>query len=110
MQANGAHDHAGHVHEHGHRRSVQWSRSWNTRPRVQYPNGNRGGPKHDLVVRRGGFGFCKLGRIIADDGSKLEDVLGWVFAWTAMYLGRRPPGARYLRIGRSSVLAALRMP
>jgi cobalt-zinc-cadmium efflux system protein len=46
--------------------------------------------------------------LIADAGHNLSDVLGLVFAWTAMYLGRRPPGARFTYgLGRSSVLAAL---
>jgi cobalt-zinc-cadmium efflux system protein len=38
----------------------------------------------------------------------LSDVLGLLCAWAAMYLGRRPPGARFTYgLGRSSVLAAL---
>jgi cobalt-zinc-cadmium efflux system protein len=46
--------------------------------------------------------------LIADAGHNLSDVLGLVCAWTAMYLGRRPPGAQFTYgLGRSSVLAAL---
>jgi cobalt-zinc-cadmium efflux system protein len=46
--------------------------------------------------------------LIADAGHNLSDVLGLVCAWTAMILGRRPPGAQFTYgLGRSSVLAAL---
>jgi cobalt-zinc-cadmium efflux system protein len=56
-----------------------------------------------------GFGFVSDSvALIADAGHNLGDVLGLVCAWTAMYLGRRPPGARFTYgLGRSSVLAAL---
>jgi cobalt-zinc-cadmium efflux system protein len=56
-----------------------------------------------------GFGFLSNSvALIADAGHNLSDVLGLVCAWTAMYLGRRPPGARFTYgLGRSSVLAAL---
>jgi cobalt-zinc-cadmium efflux system protein len=62
-----------------------------------------------FVVIEAGFGFLSNSvALIADAGHNLSDVLGLVFAWTAMYLGRRPPGARFTYgLGRSSVLAAL---
>ena len=62
-----------------------------------------------FVVIEGGFGFVSNSvALIADAGHNLSDVLGLVCAWTAMYLGRRPPGARFTYgLGRSSVLAAL---
>jgi cobalt-zinc-cadmium efflux system protein len=62
-----------------------------------------------FVVVEGGFGFVSNSvALIADAGHNLSDVLGLVCAWTAMYLGRRPPGARFTYgLGRSSVLAAL---
>jgi cobalt-zinc-cadmium efflux system protein len=62
-----------------------------------------------FVVIEGSFGFLSNSvALIADAGHNLSDVLGLVCAWTAMYLGRRPPGARFTYgMGRSSVLAAL---
>jgi cobalt-zinc-cadmium efflux system protein len=62
-----------------------------------------------FVVIEGGFGFLSNSvALIADAGHNLSDVLGLVCAWAAMYLGRRPPGARFTYgLGRSSVLAAL---
>jgi cobalt-zinc-cadmium efflux system protein len=62
-----------------------------------------------FVVVEGGFGFLSDSvALIADAGHNLSDVLGLVCAWAAMYLGRRPPGARFTYgLGRSSVLAAL---
>ncbi len=62
-----------------------------------------------FVVIEAGFGFVSNSvALIADAGHNLSDVLGLVSAWTAMYLGRRPPGARFTYgLGRSSVLAAL---
>ena len=62
-----------------------------------------------FVVIEGGFGFLANSvALIADAGHNLSDVLGLVCAWTAMFLGRRPPGARFTYgLGRSSVLAAL---
>ena len=62
-----------------------------------------------FVVVEAGFGFLSNSvALIADAGHNLSDVLGLVCAWTAMYLGRRPPGARFTYgLGRSSVLAAL---
>jgi len=62
-----------------------------------------------FVVVEGGFGFLANSvALIADAGHNLSDVLGLLCAWTAMYLGSRPPGARFTYgLGRSSVLAAL---
>ncbi len=62
-----------------------------------------------FVVVEGGFGFVSNSvALIADAGHNLSDVLGLVCAWTAMFLGRRPPGAKFTYgLGRSSVLAAL---
>jgi cobalt-zinc-cadmium efflux system protein len=62
-----------------------------------------------FVVIEGGFGFVSNSvALIADAGHNLSDVLGLICAWTAIYLGRRPPGARFTYgLGRSSVLAAL---
>jgi cobalt-zinc-cadmium efflux system protein len=62
-----------------------------------------------FVIVEGGFGFLSNSvALIADAGHNLSDVLGLVCAWTAMFLMRRPPGARFTYgLGRSSVLAAL---
>jgi len=62
-----------------------------------------------FVAVEGGFGFVSNSvALIADAGHNLSDVLGLVCAWTAMFLGRRPPGAQFTYgMGRSSVLAAL---
>jgi cobalt-zinc-cadmium efflux system protein len=62
-----------------------------------------------FVLIEASFGFLSNSvALIADAGHNLSDVLGLVCAWTAMYLGRRPPGARFTYgLGRSSVLAAL---
>jgi cobalt-zinc-cadmium efflux system protein len=62
-----------------------------------------------FVGIEGGFGFLSNSvALIADAGHNLSDVLGLVCAWTAMFLGRRPPGAKFTYgMGRSSVLAAL---
>jgi cobalt-zinc-cadmium efflux system protein len=62
-----------------------------------------------FVAIEGGFGFLSNSvALMADAGHNLSDVLGLVCAWTAMFLGRRPPGGRFTYgLGRSSVLAAL---
>jgi len=62
-----------------------------------------------FVAIEGGFGFVSNSvALIADAGHNLSDVLGLVCAWTAMLLGRRPPGTKFTYgLGRSSVLAAL---
>ncbi len=62
-----------------------------------------------FVLIEGCSGFLSNSvALIADAGHNLGDVLGLVCAWTAMYLGRRPPGGKFTYgLGRSSVLAAL---
>src|SRR6202451_3927264 len=94
-----AHDHA-HSHGHGHALSVG---SVNARMGIAVAL-NR-----VFVIGEGGFGFLSTSvALIADAGHNLSDVLGLVCAWTAMFLGRRPPGARFTYgLGRSTVLAAL---
>ena len=99
-QAQG-HDHAqGHAHGHAHGIATQ---SINTRMALAV------GLNLVFVAIEGGFGFLSNSvALIADAGHNLSDVLGLVCAWTAMYLGRRPPGGRFTYgLGRSSVLAAL---
>src|ERR1700681_3307032 len=112
------HDHARHDHDHDHERE----------------HGHEHGHTHGLghahgvatqgintrmaiavalnlifVVIESGFGFVSNSvALIADAGHNLSDVLGLVCTWTALYLGRRAPGARFTYgLGRSSVLAAL---
>src|SRR6266478_7388960 len=100
------HDHAGHVHGHtqerGHAHGIA-AQGINTRMAIAVAL------NLIFVVVEAGFGFLSNSvALIADAGHNLSDVLGLVFAWTAMYLGRRPPGARFTYgLGRSSVLAAL---
>src|ERR1700692_2507885 len=49
-----------------------------------------------FVVIEGGFGLLSNSvALIADAGHNLSDVLGLICAWAAIYLGRRPPGARF---------------
>jgi cobalt-zinc-cadmium efflux system protein len=62
-----------------------------------------------FVAVEGGFGFLSNSvALIADAGHNLSDVLGLLCAWTAMFLVRRPPVAKFTYgLGRSSVLAAL---
>src|ERR1700723_2274249 len=62
-----------------------------------------------FVAIEGGFGFLSNSvALIPAAGHNLSDVLGLVCAWTAMFLGRRPPGAKFTYgLGRSTVLAAL---
>ena len=116
------HDHSDHEHEkgadHGHEHSHA----------PEHSHGAGHGHSHGIatqnintrmaiavalnlvfVVIEGGFGFVSNSvALIADAGHNLSDVLGLVCAWTAVYLGRRPPGARFTYgLGRSSVLAAL---
>ncbi len=102
------HDHAGHDHDHGHAHGRGHARGIaaqgiNTRMAVAVAL------NLIFVVIEAGFGFLSNSvALIADAGHNLSDVLGLVCAWTAMYLGRRPPGARFTYgLGRSSVLAAL---
>jgi cobalt-zinc-cadmium efflux system protein len=103
------HDHAGHEHDHehgathgGHAHGVA-AQGINTRMAIAVAL------NLIFVVIEAGFGFLSNSvALIADAGHNLSDVLGLVLAWTAMYLGRRPPGARFTYgLGRSSVLAAL---
>jgi cobalt-zinc-cadmium efflux system protein len=99
------HDHT-HNHEHGHGRGHAHglaTEGINTRMAIAV------GLNLVFVVIEGGFGFVSNSvALIADAGHNLSDVLGLVCAWTAMILGRRPPGARFTYgLGRSSVLAAL---
>ena len=103
------HDHTGHdhdhehAHEHGHGPHGIATQGINTRMAIAVAL------NLIFVVIEGGFGFVSNSvALIADAGHNLSDVLGLVCAWTAMYLGRRPPGARFTYgLGRSSVLAAL---
>jgi cobalt-zinc-cadmium efflux system protein len=95
------HGHApGHAHGHAHGIATE---GINTRMAIAV------GLNLIFVVIEGGFGFLSNSvALIADAGHNLSDVLGLVCAWTAMILGRRPPGARFTYgLGRSSVLAAL---
>jgi len=102
------HDHAGHDHDHGHTHGrghahAMATQGINTRMAIAVAL------NLTFVVVEAGFGFLSNSvALIADAGHNLSDVLGLVFAWTAMYLGRRRPGARFTYgLGRSSVLAAL---
>ena len=112
------HDHSGHEHQHGQEQGREpdharahghghahgiATQSINTRMAIAV------GLNLVFVVIEGGFGFLSNSvALIADAGHNLSDVLGLVCAWTAMFLGRRPPGARFTYgLGRSSVLAAL---
>jgi cobalt-zinc-cadmium efflux system protein len=96
-----AHAHA-HGHSHGHSHGIA-TQGINVRMALAV------GLNLIFVVIEGGFGLLSNSvALIADAGHNLSDVLGLVCAWTAMYLGRRPPGARFTYgLGRSSVLAAL---
>ena len=104
------HDHAGHDHDHdhghahgrGHAHGMA-TQGISTRMAIAVAL------NLTFVVVEAGFGFLSNSvALIADAGHNLSDVLGLVFAWTAMYLGRRRPGARFTYgLGRSSVLAAL---
>jgi cobalt-zinc-cadmium efflux system protein len=92
----------GHGHDHAHAHGIA-TQGINTRMAIAV------GLNLVFVVIEGGFGFLSNSvALIADAGHNLSDVLGLVCAWTAMILGRRPPGARFTYgLGRSSVLAAL---
>src|SRR6202051_4243816 len=110
------HDHAGHDHDHdhdhghehehthgpGHAHGVA-TQGINTRMAIAVAL------NLIFVVIESGFGFVSNSvALIADAGHNLSDVLGLVCAWTALYLGRRPAGARFTYgFGRFSVLAAL---
>src|SRR5580693_2841981 len=92
----------GHGHAHGHAHGIA-TQGINTRMALAVAL------NLIFVVIEGGFGFLSNSvALIADAGHNLSDVLGLLCAWAAMYLGRRPPGARFTYgLGRSSVLAAL---
>jgi cobalt-zinc-cadmium efflux system protein len=104
------HDHSDHDHDHdhghggghGHAHALT-GQAINTRMAIAVAL------NLIFVVIEASFGFLSNSvALIADAGHNLSDVLGLVCAWTAMYLGRRPPGARFTYgLGRSSVLAAL---
>ena len=102
------HEHRGHEHEHEHEHEHAHAhgiatQGINTRMAIAVAL------NLVFVVIEGGFGFLSNSvALIADAGHNLSDVLGLVCAWAAMYLGRRPPGAKFTYgMGRSSVLAAL---
>src|SRR5271170_2631986 len=99
------HDHEpGHDHSHAHGHPhVLTTQAINTRMAFAVAL------NLTFVIIEGGFGLLSNSvALIADAGHNLSDVLGLVCAWTAMYLGRRRPGARFTYgLGRSSVLAAL---
>jgi cobalt-zinc-cadmium efflux system protein len=96
-----AHSH-GHAHGHGHSHAIPADG-------INLRMGAAVGLNVLFVLIEGGFGFVSNSvALIADAGHNLSDVLGLLCAWAAMYLGRRPPGARFTYgLGRSSVLAAL---
>lgn len=92
----------GHSHGHGHAHGLT-PQSVNVRMGIAVLL------NLSFVVVEGGFGFLSNSvALIADAGHNLSDVLGLLCAWTAMFLTRRPPGARFTYgLGRSSVLAAM---
>ncbi|MEA3173944.1 MAG: cobalt-zinc-cadmium efflux system protein [Gammaproteobacteria bacterium] len=99
---HGTHDSHDHSHGPGHSHAIPTDG-------VNLRMGVAVGLNVLFVLLEGGFGFVSNSvALIADAGHNLSDVLGLACAWTAMYLGRRPPGARFTYgLGRSSVLAAL---
>jgi cobalt-zinc-cadmium efflux system protein len=99
---HGTHDSHDHSHGPGHSHAIPTDG-------VNLRMGVAVGLNVLFVLVEGGFGFVSNSvALIADAGHNLSDVLGLACAWTAMYLGRRPPGARFTYgLGRSSVLAAL---
>src|ERR1700688_2499344 len=110
---HGAHSH-GDAHGHSHDHSDEHAHGVGqlhgiTAERIKLRMGLAVAINLVFVVIEGGFGFVSNSvALIADAGHNLSDVLGLVCAWTAMFLGRRPPGARFTYgLGRSSVLAAL---
>src|SRR6202051_2449404 len=95
------HDHAGHDHDHdhehvhghtharGHAHGVA-TQGINSRMALAVAL------NLIFVVIEAGFGFVSNSvALIADAGHNLSDVLGLVCTWTALYLGRRAPGARF---------------
>src|SRR6202011_1449722 len=106
------HDHTGHDHaydhEHGHTHGGGHAHGIATQG-INARMATAVALNLVFVVIESGFGFMSNSvALVADAGHNLSDVLGLVCAWTAMYLGRRPPGGRFTYgLGRSSVLAAL---
>ncbi len=123
------HDHSSHEHEHEHGGQDEGREQAHAHaPGHGHSHGHGHGHAHGLttqsinarmgvavalnvifVIVEGGFGFVSNSvALIADAGHNLSDVLGLLCAWTAMFLGRRPPGGKFTYgLGRSSVLAAL---
>src|ERR1700694_4270518 len=108
------HDHAGHDHGHHHDQDRGHTHGGGHAHGIATRGINRRmaiavALNLIFVIIECGFGFVSDSvALIADAGHNLSDVLGLVCAWTALYLGRRPPGARFTYgLGRSSVLAAL---
>jgi cobalt-zinc-cadmium efflux system protein len=112
MGAMEQHDHRGHqpddAHEHEHEHGHDHTHGIATRG-INTRMATAVALNLSFVVIEGGFGFLSNSvALIADAGHNLSDVLGLVCAWTAMFLGRRPPGHKFTYgLGRSSVLAAL---
>ena len=107
------HEHE-HDHEHGHDHEPAPAHSHShahhlSADGVNVRMGIAVGLNLCFVVIESCFGFLSNSvALIADAGHNLGDVLGLVCAWTAIYLGRRPPGGKFTYgLGRSSVLAAL---
>ena len=100
---HGAHDHD-HDHSHGHAHAHAL-----TADRINTRMGVAVGLNVLFVGIEGTCGFLANSvALIADAGHNLGDVLGLIFAWTAIHLARRPRGGRFTYgLGRSSVLAAL---
>ena len=85
------HDHD-HDHDHGHAHALT-DQAINTRMAIAVAL------NLIFVMIEASFGFLSNSvALIADAGHNLSDVLGLVCAWTAMYLGRRPPGARFTMV------------
>jgi cobalt-zinc-cadmium efflux system protein len=105
-QGHGDGGEAGHSHSHPHAHGHAHGLSAHA---VDIRMGIAVGFNVLFVLIEGCFGFLSNSvALIADAGHNLGDVLGLVCAWTAMYLGRRPPGGKFTYgLGRSSVLAAL---
>jgi cobalt-zinc-cadmium efflux system protein len=106
------HDHGAHEHDHAHEREHGHAHGHGHALSVDGINARMGiavALNVVFVIVEGGFGFLSNSvALIADAGHNLSDVLGLACAWTAMFLTRRPPGAKFTYgLGRSSVLAAL---
>jgi len=123
QHGHGGHEHE-HAHEHGHEHEHEHEHGHEHGHEHEHAHGHAHGIATEninarmalavalnlvFVIIEASFGFVSNSvALIADAGHNLSDVLGLVCAWTAMFLGRRPPGARFTYgLGRSSVLAAL---